>query len=1139
PVTNPPVVGNSQNLAYVIYTSGSTGNPKGVMVQQASVINLHEALAQSVYAHHTSEPLRVSLNAPLSFDSSVKQWLQLLRGHTVCVIPEDVRRDGQELLAYLTRQRIDVLDCTPSQLWLLLEAGLLDHDQTRPSLVLLGGEAIESSTWDLLASCSGRRFFNVYGPTECTVDATACHCGTETQSPSIGRPLANVQVYLLDERRELAPIGMAAEVHIGGAGLARGYLARPDLTAEKFIPNPYSSKSGERLYCTGDFARYLPGGQIEFIGRRDHQVKIRGSRIELGEIETTLEQHAAVRRAAVVVHDDSPGDQRLDAYVVPSSEHKISIGDLRTFLQTRLPAYMMPATFMVLDALPLTRNGKVDRKALPAPEPIGSEMDHAFVAPRTPVEEMLAGIWSTVLVRDQVGRHDNFFQLGGHSLLATQAVSRLRKAFQVELPLRALFEAPTIAALAPAVEAARHGNADRAWSSIEPINRDQKLSLSFAQQRLWFLDQLEPDNTAYLIPAAVSLKGILDVPALERTLREVVQRHETLRTGFAIVDGQPVQIIAATLEMPLPLLDLQEFSEDERKLRLWRAIEEETQESFDLSRGPLMRASLLCLGPDEHVLLLTLHHIIFDAWSIEVLLREVAQHYEAFAAGELPKLAELPVQYADYAHWQREWLQGDVLAQQVSYWRQQLKGVATLELPTDRPRPPVQTFKGKHQSFSLPEELRRSLSDLSRRENVTLFMTLLAAFQTMLYRYTAQEDIAVGTPIANRSRSEIEDLIGFFLNTLVMRTDFSGDPRFVELLQRVRETALAAYAHQDVPFEKLVEELQPERDTSHTPFFQVMFALRSVSQKDMQLSELTMSLLEIERGTAKFDLLLMIDETEQGLRAEFEYNTDLFDDATIARMGAHFLKLLESIVTDPAQRVSCLPMLTALERKQLLAEWNATQRPTSHAQCIQQLFEEQAERTLHRVALVYEDEQLTYRQLNERANQLAHYLRSLGVGPDTFVAIMMNRSVEMMVSVLGVLKAGGAYVALDPTYPKERLAFMLEDTRASVVLTQKHLAPSLPASGARVIFYDAERKALSTRPRQNPGRQVVPENLIYVTYTSGSTGKPKGIAMTHGALLNLINWQLLETRLPDGARTLQFASLSFDVSFQDMFSTWA
>lgn len=1138
PTTNPDVMVSLRNLAYVIYTSGSFGNPKGVMVEQASVLNLSYALKQSIFAGHTPEPLRVSLNAPLSFDSSVKQWLQLLQGHTLCVLPEEVRRDGRELLSYLSRQQIDILDCTPSQLWLLLDAGLVDSEEATVALVLLGGEAVEPSTWELLANSSGRTFYNVYGPTECTVDATACCIGAETAAPTIGRPLANMQVYLLDENLEPAPIGVSAEMYIGGVGLARGYLARPDLTAEKFIPHPFSTEAGARLYRTGDFARYRPNGQIEFLGRCDLQVKIRGSRIELGEIEATLEQHTAVRRAAVIVCDDSQDDKRLVAYVVATQEHKLSVGELRSFLQERLPVYMMPATFMMLESLPLTRNGKVDRKALPAPEHARPELERAFVAPRTPVEEMLAGIWSVVLATDQVGRHDNFFELGGHSLLATQAVSRLRKAFQVELPLRALFEAPTIAALAPAVEAARRGQVGLALNSIEPVRRDGRLPLSFAQQRLWFLDQLEPANTAYLIPAAVRLKGTLDVTALERTLNEIARRHETLRTSFAMVDNQPAQIIAPAAEVPLPLIDLQEFSEAERESRLWRAIEEETRRPFNLGRGPQMRANLLRLGREDHVLLLTLHHIIFDAWSIEVLLREVARHYEAFAAGETPKFVELPVQYADYAHWQREWLQGEVLAQQVAYWRRQLDGISMLGLTTDRQRPPFQTFNGKHQSFMLPEALRGSLSELSRREGATMFMTLLAAFQTLLYRYTSQEDISVGTPIANRTRSEIEDLIGFFLNTLVLRTDFSGDPPFTELLQRVRETALAAYTHQDVPFEKLVEELQPERNTSRTPFFQVMFALRSVSQKDMQLSGLTMSLLEIERGTAKFDLLLMIDETDQGLRAEFEYNTDLFDDTTISSMGAHFLKLLESIAADPQQQVSCLPMLTTAERGQLISEWNATQRPTSHARCIHQLFEEQKERTPERVALVYEDEELTYRQLNAQANQLAHYLRGLGVEPDTFVGILMNRSVEMMVSVLGVLKAGGAYLALDPTYPKERLAFMLEDTRASVILTQEHLAATLPASAARVIFFDAERKVIYAEHRQNPPRRVRPENLAYVTYTSGSTGKPKGIAMPQSALLNLLNWQLHETRLPDGARTLQFASLSFDVSFQDMFSTW-
>ncbi len=663
--------------------------------------------------------------------------------------------------------------------------------------------------------------------------------------------------------------------------------------------------------------------------------------------------------------------------------------------------------------------------------------------------------------------------------------------------------------------------------------------LSFAQQRLWFLDQFEPDSSFYNTPAAVRLTGQLNLPSLRQSLNEIVRRHEALRTTFISVDGGPQQVITPTLSVTLQLLDLRELSENERETEARRLISEEARRPFDLEQELLFRATLCRLAENENVLFINMHHIVSDGWSFGVLFRELTALYQAFSKGDPSPLPELPIQYADYAAWQRDWLRGEALEKQLSYWRQQLSGeLPILELPVDRPRPAVQTFRGGERQFViLPKSLSEALEALSRQEGGTLFMTMLAAFKTLLSRYTNQEDIIVGSPIANRNRAEIEGLIGFFVNTLVLRTELSGDPTFRELLGRVRETTLGAYEHQDVPFEKLVEELRPERDLSHAPLFQVMFALQNAPGKALELEGLTLHPLRIDHGTSKFDLTLFMWTEGEGLRATVEYSTDLFDASTIKRMLGHFRVLLDAVVANPDQRLSELPLLTAAERRQLLVEWNSTQAEYPADKTVQEMFEQQVERTPEAVAVIFEDEQLTYAELNSRANQLAHFLRGLGIGPQARIGISIERSLEMVVGLLGILKAGSAYVPLDPTYPKERLAFMVGDAKTPVLLTQERLVESLPASQARLVRLDTDWKAIARQSKENPESSVRAENPAYVIYTSGSTGKPKGVTMTHSSLANLLSWQR-QNSLGNGARTLQFASLSFDVSFQEIFSTW-
>jgi len=761
-----------------------------------------------------------------------------------------------------------------------------------------------------------------------------------------------------------------------------------------------------------------------------------------------------------------------------------------------------------------------------------------YVAPRTPIEEELATIWCELLQLDRVGVHDNFFQLGGHSLLAMQVMSRIQSVFQVGLLLRSLFEHPTVAEMSLVISGTQTDRVSGVEQRIVPVKDRNSTELSFAQQRLWFLYRLDPDSPFYNISAAWRLNGLLDADVLKNAINIIIQRHEALRTTFSVQQGEPIQLIAPSLTLPLPEIDLCDLPDAERETEVQRLVTEEARQSFDLEKGPLLSVKLLRLEKQEHVLLLVVHHIVSDGWSMGVLMREISALYKALAAGQANPLPALPIQYADFSVWQRGWLQGEVLENQLRFWKERLTGASTLELPTDRPRPAVQTLAGNYLSFRFTESLTTALKALGYDEGATLFMTLLATFQVMLHRYTHQEDIVVGSPIAGRQQQETEGLIGFFVNTLALRADLSSDPTFRELLGQVRETTLGAYAHQDLPFEKLVEELQPERNLSHSPVFQVMFALQNIPPRDLKLADVTISQIAARSKTAKYELSLFMVEEGKELSGLFEYNTDLFDEATIQRMAEHYQALLEDIVSRPDQRISALTLLTGAERQQLLVDWNATTTDYPKDQCIHQLFEAQVARSPEAVAVVYQDQQLSYAELNARANQLAHYLRGQGVGPDVLVTICVERSLEMVIGVLGILKAGGAYVPLDPNYPKDRLAFMLEDTRAPVLVTQAALKGLLPHGDTKVLCLDSDWEQIARESDENPVNQTTAEHLLYVIYTSGSTGKPKGVSLSHRALCNLVMWQMSQPDFMQEAKTLQFTSLSFDVSFQEIFSTW-
>jgi amino acid adenylation domain-containing protein len=1090
-----------ENLAYVIYTSGSTGRPKGVMVSHGAILN-RLLWMQRVFPLDARDA--VLQKTPYSFDASIWEiFVPLLAGARLVLAEPGGHRDGASLLAATADHEITVLQLVPSFLPVFLEQEGLSSSGRSLRRLFCGGEALSTEAVErLLELLPAIEPCNLYGPTEASIDATFHPCGQKlSKGPvPIGRPLDNVTVFLLDRRLRLLPPGLSGELCIGGAGLARGYRGRPDLTAERFIPHPWG-KAGERLYRTGDLVRLTPGGALEFQGRIDGQVKIRGFRIEPGEIEAVLRRSSAVREAVVAARERAPGDVYLAAYIVSRPGQEADPGELREMLRATLPDFMIPAAFVKLDTLPRLPNGKLDRRALPEPSRLSSAPEVGFVMPRTPMEDLLATIWAELLHRDRMGIHEDFFAAGGHSLLATQLVSRIREIFRVELKLRAVFEAPTIAGLAEHILTAQRSGLALETPPLRPVpRRGEDLPLSFAQQRLWFLDQLDPGSAAYNLLNSVRLEGELNVPALVKSFGEMVRRHESLRTTFTAMGGEPVQRISEPEGFALPLIDLSGLGEAARAEAL-RLAREDARRPFDLERGPLFRPQLMRLGPEEHGMLATMHHIIGDRWSTSLCIRELRALYEAFSSGMPSPLPELPVQYADFATWQRQYLTGERLKSQLSHWRERLSGApAVLSLPLDRPRPAMRRFRGASVSFRLPEETQVELARLRHSNAATLFMVLLAAFEVLLSRWSGQEDLVVGSPVAGRSRLEVENLIGFFVNTLALRGDVSGDPSFIELLSRVRQETLTAYAYEELPFEKLVEELQPERSLAHSPLFQVMLALENVPPSKLELLGLSLTSLGLAAENNKFDLTVILTETASGLACSWGYDSDLFDAATMRRCQGYFQELLRAAATEPSRCLSELSWLSEVESQQLLREWNGVPTDCVVTGSLHEQLASIAQRWPDATAMSWEGGSLSYGELNRRSGRLARRLRALGVGPEVPVALCLDRSPELIVAVLGILKSGGAYLPMDPSYPRERHAWILADSRAPVVVTSRELLAEMPVSPAQWLILEDEDLAI--------GEELEPvstgaENLAYVIYTSGSTGRPKGVLVRHGNAMRL------------------------------------
>ena len=1128
-----------QHLAYVMYTSGSTGQPKGVAIEHHSSVTL----AQWLNGLYTQEELSgVLASTSICFDVSVAEIFgTLANGGTMILVP-----NALGLVNLANKESVTLITAVPSAVEELVRLGAIPGSV---HTIGLGGEPLPPALVDkIYDSTSVQRVYDFYGPSEDTTYST--YMLREPQAPaSIGRPVARTQVYILDRYNNLQPIGVPGELHIAGDGLARGYLNRLELTQEKFVANPFTP--GTRMYRTGDRARWLDNGTLQYLGRIDTQVKIRGFRVEMGEIEARLNHHAQIQDSAVVAQGHEAHKRLIAFYRATdtTAEHLVQLPseELRAHVAKTLPDYMVPAAFVSLAAIPLNPNGKIDRRAL-ARMDVTLVSGQTYVAPRTDMEKQLVAIWAEVLqlAAETIGVNDSFFELGGHSLLATQLVSRMRSQLAVDVPLKALFERTSVAALTQFIATA----AKSEIPSIRPVDRAQfeTLPLSFAQERLWFINQLEPDNAGYNLPVAVTIRGPLDISHVDRALNLIIERHENLRTVFPSQDGRAQQRILESLDFSFERIDLSNCETTEaRDTKARHICQTDAATPFDLSRGPLIRGKAIRLAEDEHILLLNMHHIVSDGWSMGVLIRELGVMLDAVRQGRQPELAPPPIQYVDYSVWQRQWLdEGGILAQQLAYWQQKLAGVPeSLDLTTDYPRPSVQSFAGATQTFALDASLTAALKRLADQQGGTLFMVLLAACKALLHRYTGQSDICVGSPIANRQHGDTEGLIGMFVNTLALRSQVEGSETFAALLAKVKATCLEAYAHQDAPFEKVVDLVRPQRNLAISPLFQVMVILQNA---DMGMPDPQIQLYPVDSGISKFDVTVAFIETPEGLAGSIEYSTALYMPQTIARLGEHLTAVCQAIVEAPMARVCDLEYLGPAEKQRLLIAYNDTSADYAHDKCLHHLFVEQVAHAGEHTAVVCGDERLTYRELDERSQALARYLQSQGVEPDGLVALCMDRSLDMVVGLLGILQAGGAYVPLDPAYPDDRLAYMLRDSRASIVLTQASLEDKLRAvlpAGTWIVALDrqwaeiADCVAVLHAKGVSLRQDVTPQHLAYVIYTSGSTGQPKGVAIEHHSPVTLVQWARDVYSPEELAGVLASTSICFDLSVYELFVTLA
>ena len=1138
---------NPDNLAYVIYTSGSTGRPKGVEIPHRAVVNLLGSLRQRPGLSPHDVQVVV---ASLSFDLSVSSiFLPLSVGARAVIVSEEVAADGVAFSRLLDEVGATAMEATPATWRLLLGAGWSGRASLK---IISAGDALPRTLANQLLS-RGQVLWSLYGPTEATVTTTVYRVEPGNDPVYLGEPIENAEIHLLDTNLQPVRDGETGQLYIGGPGLGRGYLRLPELTAKKFIRLPIDGDSETRLYASGDLARRHPDGAIEFLDRIDHQVKIRGFRIELGEVELALAAHPSVEAAVVKVWSDPSGEKRLVAYVTPARGKALTAEDLRTFLTVGLPAYMMPSDFVFLAEMPLTPNGKVDRERLPEPSRFRSDRDKPYAPPCDQTEQLLAIIWSEVLGVDRVGADDELTDLGGHSLQAARIIARVRDEFGIELPITSFYSSPTVAGLARLLGSGKAKPKANLGVGIPKRPRVDLLPLSFSQERVWFIHQLAPRNRAYHFQSTITFTGSLDTSSLERSLSEIVRRHEVYRTTFHVAEGAPGQKIHDPWRVLLPLKDLRHLPGDERKRVAEQLLSEECDRLFELSQLPLVRWSLIRTDDQKHILVHVEHHLVHDGWSFRVFVRELLQLYKAFSCG-LPSspIPDPPLQMADYAIWERQWADSEDAAQKLEYWTTALQGCpASLELPLDRRRPAVPTFQGASFRMELPSRLCRLIRVLCRQEKATLYSLLLTAFCTLLHRYASQDVVLVGCAVANRRSRQLEQLLGMVVANVVLRCQVPGEATFPDVLERTQHVLLEAQEHSLVPFDRVVAALGGERDLSRNPLFQVMFNMHDAPLPSVEIPGLTVELLEVlPNRSSKFDLDVIVipgstqlsdskpGPEEEGLTLVWEYSTDLFDDTTIRRMARNYEALLESIVADPNRRIDDLPFLSKDERQQLLFTWNDTAREYQQAG-IHELFEARVRELPNSRALLCRGSHLSYAELNGRANQLAHYLRKRGVGVGSLVGICLERSADLIVGLMAVLKTGAAYVPLDPAYPPERQQFLLDDSDVSVLLTQGRWRNAFSNTEVGLILLDAEEQLITRESDENLHIRIRPDSPAYVIYTSGSTGRPNGVCIEHRATVNLLHWAREVFDPEQLALVVAGSSVCFDLSVFEIFAPLA
>jgi amino acid adenylation domain-containing protein len=1133
----PEIERKPDDLCYLFYTSGSSGTPKAIAGRLKAIDHY---IRWEIEALRIAAPVRVSQLIAHSFDACLRDiFLALCSGGTMCVPPDrETVMNGEQLADWLDKAQVEVVHCVPTLFRALLPFVRRPEQFAALKHVLLSGEPIWPADLKAWTQTMGTRIqlVNLYGPSETTMTKFA-HFITPSdqlaQSVPIGRPISGAKAIIMDDKQRPCPDGTVGEIYIRTPYRSLGYWKRPELTQQVFVPNPFRQDPADLVYRTGDLGRVNTDGNLEFIGRIDKQVKIHGYRIELGEVESLATQFPFVRECVVVAKKQG-NEMRLVAYCTSNAEGEpgLDLASLRNHLRKHLPEYMVPGACVLLPEMPLTANGKTDRRVLEEME--YREACEADEMPRSPEEDIISGIWTELLKVERVGVHENFFAIGGHSLLATQVISRMRKIFDVQLSLGVLFDTPTISELAREVRAAYRRN----QQSAPPISRTEiyrELPLSFSQQRLWFIDQLNPGNAAYHMCFGLRIRGALAKDSVWKSVREIVRRHEVLRTSFPAREGQPVQEISEDPTVETGEVDLRHLQGEQQQFEAQKLIRDHAEKRFDMARGPLVRVLLLQLNEHEHLLLVTMHHIVSDGWSVGVVANEFGRMYRADVNGEASPLPPLTIQYKDFARWQREWLRDEALEQQLTYWKKHLESMEVLELPTDYPRPAMLSQRGGELKFGLSIDLTKKLAALTQSEGATLFMTLVAGFQTLLARYSGQTNITVGTAIANRNHIETEPLIGCFASTLVLQVDLDDDGSVRELLRNVRRTTLEAYRHQDVPFEKIVEELAISRDLSRTPIFQVMFVLQNMPQGAVNMEGLDLEIVPLQAGFAKFDLTVALAETPAGIEGVVTYSTDLFTQPTVERMMKHYERLLSEMVRDADCTLGALVLLSDAEKLQLTKEWNMTAVEYPFI-AVPEMFSLQASRTPQAPALVYGGRRMDYQTLEKLSNQLAHRLQSLGGGQDTIVAVCLPRTLEMVIALLGVLKAGAAYLPIDPDYPEKRLEYLFQDAGARIVLTTDSIRGQLPLRELPVICLTPGNDSLQGWPSDFPGVKVEREQLAYVIYTSGSTGNPKAAAISHQALSNYLHWssQAYELNKP-GMGSPVHTKLTFDLTVTSIF----